>query len=250
MSSVSVPILKGAYLSHLKERIANSTGIVDYTDADFFDLEESGLFMRSAVMAQGEVPELTISSEASHDVENAVKLHEWLANLTPIQASDQRLWAYLTHGPFFSYTKARFPFGASDTAENIRSHWFVGKGLRRNAISRLWLAANLTHAPWKVDPGLECFQRADPYHYTRLLLGNQNVYQQLIEREFGSCVITLTVTLDVIHELRNEISNLTDFAAAIGKDLNLIASHTDIGAVEPGSLRADIKTVANRLIGN
>lgn len=248
MNRTCIPVLRSAYLSQLKERVANGTGIADYTDGDVFELEESGLFMRTAVMMHGEVPDLTLSSDASHDVQNAIRLHAWISELTPIQASDHRLWGYLSHGPFFEYTKIRFPFGAGDAAENIRSHWFASKGLRRNALSRLWLAAHLTHAPWIRDTALRQFQKADPYHYTRILLGNQNIYQQLIERDFGRCTVILTVVLDVIHELRSEIGNLTAFAAAIGKDLNLISSHSDIGAVPPDELRSELVAIASRLL--
>lgn len=80
------------------------------------------------------------------DPERCKSIYNALANLTPQQATDDRVWAYLTHFVFWDYTRARWPIGTDrkQQVSKIRAHFF-GKGIRGmvrdNAISRLWWMA-------------------------------------------------------------------------------------------------------------
>lgn len=136
------------------------------------------------------MPEEGLASKS--DAENAQLVYEYLGPLKPVYAAEGRLWASLTHGEFWGYSRWRFPLPAHDESAvtYIRSHWFVeGRSLaalRRNAVSRLWWAAALTVAPWERDPDLLIFQKADRYHFTKGLLASQQVYQDVMERDFGS----------------------------------------------------------------
>ena len=47
------------------------------------------------------------SGELLGDAENAIRLHRALSSLTPLQASDERLWAWLCHIPFRDYVAQR-----------------------------------------------------------------------------------------------------------------------------------------------
>lgn len=250
MSALTIPVLKEAYLSKIRDRVKNHASLDDYKASATFNLDEEGLFKETRIQCLGEDPKLTHSSNASEDIENAILIHKWMPKLTRLQSSDGRLWAYLTHARFFSYTAARFPHPSQPEkiVQNILSHWFVGRGgLRRNAISRLWLAADLTCAPWERNESLGVFERSDRYFYTRILLQNQNTYQQLVERNFGHCPVTLVSTLDVIDELSGQITGMTDFVAELGKALNLISSHSDMGAVSPSDLRQYIFEISKSL---
>lgn len=73
-----------------------------------------------------------------------------LKNLTPQQATDERLWTYLTHFVFWDYARARWPLSSKkkeeDKIQHIKSHYFMGglRGMvRDNAISRLWWMAHV-----------------------------------------------------------------------------------------------------------
>ena len=46
-------------------------------------------------------------NRSEYDFENAVLLFESL-KINPVQASDPRLWAYLSHGPYYQYIMSRF----------------------------------------------------------------------------------------------------------------------------------------------
>src|SRR6266436_6504991 len=43
------------------------------------------------------------------DLENAIRVHKALRNLTPVQARDPRLWTRFTHVEFWSYMRKRWP---------------------------------------------------------------------------------------------------------------------------------------------
>ncbi len=146
------------------------------------------------------------------DAENAQLVFQYLSGLKPIYAADGRLWAALTHGRFWAYTRWRYPRipTTGDASGYIRSHWFVvGTGLaslRRNAVARLWWAAWLTVAPWDRDPELSPFKNADRFHYTKVMLSSQQVYQDVMERDFGSNTRVRICFLDAFDRYRARVS--------------------------------------------
>ena len=75
-------------------------------------------------------------------------IYNALRNLTPKQATDERIWAYLTHFVFWDYTRARWQLkGDKEKRQKIiLSHFFVSgiRGMvRDNAVSRLWWMAHV-----------------------------------------------------------------------------------------------------------
>lgn len=83
-----------------------------------------------------------------HEVENCLAIHAYLEQLSPYEARDERLWAYLTHTTFLEYTRARWPIPADDekAVSHIETHFFAKTNRqieRDNAVSRLWWMAHL-----------------------------------------------------------------------------------------------------------
>ncbi len=79
------------------------------------------------------------------DKKNALKVYKSLRNLSPQQASDERVWACLTHFEAKAYVYHRWIEHAADPVHTVRMHCFVSGGrsstvglLRDNALSRLW----------------------------------------------------------------------------------------------------------------
>ena len=75
-------------------------------------------------------------------------IYEALQNLTPQQATDERIWVYLTHFVFWDYVRARWelPKDKKKRKQKILSHFFVNgvRGMvRDNAVSRLWWMAHV-----------------------------------------------------------------------------------------------------------
>lgn len=82
------------------------------------------------------------------DPEKCVSIYNALKNLTPQQATDERIWVYLTHFVFWDYSRARWLRAKDDGKflKAVESHFFVNgvRGMvRDNAISRLWWMAHV-----------------------------------------------------------------------------------------------------------
>ena len=82
------------------------------------------------------------------DPERCVLIYKALQNLTPQQATDERIWTYLTHFVFWDYSRTRWlgPETGDKLKKAVDSHFFVGgvRGMvRDNAISRLWWMAHV-----------------------------------------------------------------------------------------------------------
>ncbi len=85
-----------------------------------------------------------MKQEENQDSENCKRILQILPQLTPAQATDERLWATLCLSAYPEYVQARWPFRAEDgekLSSHISNHWFangVRGRMRDNAISRLW----------------------------------------------------------------------------------------------------------------
>jgi hypothetical protein len=124
---------------------------------------------------------LDTSGEAIGDSEAAEKLHGCLRQLRPVQASDERLWAYLCHvEPFYTYVRARWLKEGGEQKETViyRRFFFENRGLggtAKNALARLWWCGYLT-----------CEEGArDPYMYTKMLMKYADTPVGLLERCLG-----------------------------------------------------------------
>jgi hypothetical protein len=247
-----IPVMKKGYMTSLVNQLGEKEVQDIYRKNNEFLLEEDGLISNTHLVFDTEVPSLTVESSksaserAASDAQNAEKVHSFFYRLTPMEAGDFRLWSYLTHGPYFKYSQARWPCPhESQKAQNhIKEHWFYYKGgLRRNAISRLWLAGHLTHEPWRKNDELSCYENGDPYHYTKILLSNQQVFQDLVERDYGNSLKVRICVLDVL----DTVVPMTPFMVRFSKDLNLIASHTDLESMNLADLKGTMKGLVEKI---
>ena len=133
--------------------------------------------VEAPVLAARLVMDATPPSAA--DVDNALIVYDALSNLTPHQASIERLWAYLCHCDCPQYVAARWltrrPNKEEDAVREVRNHFFaVGSRalIRDNGVSRLWWLGKFAH---DIDPD-------DPRRFLTILLHRQDVRSALIER--------------------------------------------------------------------
>ncbi len=99
------------------------------------------------------------------DFKSSVAIYEAYKNISPLLASNETFWVYLTHVDLYSYAQKRWPkVKESDCSEDyIIDHWFVGpSGLLRNAIASMWWSVNNT-----VDES-----RENKYELTELFFKN------------------------------------------------------------------------------
>ena len=173
------------YTTEVLERLR--TGIVEHLDwyyspkgsppdvASVGGVRESHL----AAPALAELLATDAPQPSSTDVENALTVYGALSDLTPHQASIERMWAYLCHCDCPQYVTARWlsrrPQKNDDAVREIRNHFFaVGNRalIRDNAVSRLWWLGKIAH---DVDP-------ENPRQFLTILLHRQDVRSALIER--------------------------------------------------------------------
>lgn len=196
--------------------------------------------LRTSKIIAGDCPDLMDTEEAcKSDAEASEIIYRWLSHLSPVEASDNRLWTWLAHGPFEGYTFQRWRSGlgrvTDDPKAAITSRWFFkGRSAEtfvRNSISRLWWFGYLSH-----DPG-----RANQFELTALLVEPQQMQQDLLERSFGRSKSVVRVVLETAHRYRNRIDavgNKGDLVKAWATALNAKGGAFVLDALPDDRLRA------------
>ena len=118
------------------------------------------------------------------DASAARLIFQWLQKLDVTQASDARLWTYLTHVTFADYVHARWGGGLEGSIEpdaRVLERWFFrGQGSAtffRNGLSRLWWFGHVTYDA----------TRGDHFEMTNVLLSLQDIQVAFLERSLGRC---------------------------------------------------------------
>lgn len=104
------------------------------------------------------------------DIENMKIIYENLKDLTDSQASDERLWAGLSHTKFWDYMQKRWPLpnDPEKWEKHILQHYFFAHGARStvlNGLARLWWYARLTYDETNID---------NPYELTEYMAKDTN----------------------------------------------------------------------------
>lgn len=150
------------------------------------------------------------------EYENTRRVYGHLRFLSDSEASDERIWAGLCLGPFWSYTQYRWDVS---TADSIQQHFMFGYGprrsLTRNALSRLWWIGRLTY------DSLE--KRSHPYELTQFVCESSDYIMHVLERNISNNPMILNAFLSAILDVRNEgyLIN-TDIVGELAKYLNLL----------------------------
>lgn len=257
-------IFKRDIVDRMRNDLRSGSSLEDYFK-ESVPVKETDL-LSSTIAVEGKVPALKIpaSDLVSADIDNAITLYEYYRNLDETQASDPRLWVYLSHVEFRKYALARWGLDGAlsdikDSAEKTKAinylleHWFISgndRDLRRHAIARLWWAAHLTHAPWESDP--EFFgdlKNKDPYYYTRVLFSKQDIYQQVLERGMGRSNHILISVLDFLGK-NEEFTESRENIRSLMKELNLAYGTKKIIVLDRASLAALIEKIAIEIPAN
>jgi hypothetical protein len=249
-------VIRRQSLDAMRDVVRQRTSLHRYRPGGSVRLEERDL-LPSSLQVPNEAPTLHVPAarleKAASDIENAIKVHEYLGAIPENQARDGRLWAYITHAIFPEYCRDRWPLPVNDekAAGSVLSHWFVDEAsglaaLRRNAIARLWWAAHVTYAPWKRSEEFAFLACDDEYAFTRTLLSNQDIYLATLERSFGSSQRVLVSLLAVLRADPGKRAT-SPFVKACAKELNLISRFREISVLPASELVPLFETVAARL---
>lgn len=134
-----------AYKDKLRADVESGQSLALYR-ADKFEVDPNGVrsivnLWRPDGLAEKMVP------QPDGDFQSAIALYEAYPGLSPLIASSEAFWAYLTHTELFAYVRNRYPKADTEKAgkEYILDHWFFGdKGVFRNALASLWWTIHLS----------------------------------------------------------------------------------------------------------
>lgn len=151
------------------------------------------------------------SSTIHFDFENTKKIYTSLKGLSILQATDERLWVYLTHTTFWKYMRKRWPvesyFDKDNPVEAIKERYFFmtnrDRALIRNGIARLWWYGYVSYDE----------DREDPFELTKVLLSKLDIAQSLLERSFSRNPNITKAVLSVLKkkELESSFINRENF---------------------------------------
>lgn len=247
-------IFTSSTCANLRGALTNEDILASYRNAERFLVPNASL-LTTTISIPDQPPVLTVGNQrTANDADNAIKVYEYLGSLTRTQAADIRLWVTLTHTTFWHYCQQRWP--VADQAVNfVEEHWFERSGgglgaLRRNAISRLWWAAHLTLAPWEKDSELSSFQNSDRAIYTRILLSQQQNFQDVLERRYGSNLRLRICLLEALRVYQPQVTNRDGLIREVSRKLNLVIKHRQLDAIHVEELKEIVELLVKQSASN
>lgn len=230
-------IFKEKYLLKLKDEI----DIDKYRSNEFVYDKKQTLMMPNINKPDGLLSKLN----HQNDIETAVAVFEAFKNLEPIQASDERLWAYLSHVDLYPYMIKRWSdvyTGKASKPENyICDHWFlestVQSNLLRHAISGLW---------WAVYLSVDENRGENKYELTKILFRQLDFPTRTLGTyKLGRHKEAVIGILEFIQE--NELlfkKNFEDRVRFITKHLNLIGGVKPIAYYDRSFFKGELQKVS------
>ncbi len=177
-----------AYDTLLKE-IPSNVEHYKSTDIEWLDEDFKGIpYFGTSSLTVANVSldckkELSNEEKNLQDLTNVRLLYDAYKNLTPLQATNKLLWAYLAHTTFKEYTVSRWIKNPEDEdkeegiIKTIKKRFFIGGTqdlIRYNAISRLWWAGYLTYDE----------ENSNHYHLTNILFTGQQICADILDTPF------------------------------------------------------------------
>ncbi len=211
-------------------------------------LAGSSWFQESTIV-EGQAIKLRIptSKKDYFDLENTRAVYTALRHLTPVQASDARLWGYLTHVTCWEYMRKRWPaeqyIEDKNFRDNIQSRYLFmadrSRALIRNGMSRLWWYGYCSYDE----------SRDDPFELTGILLKNLDVTQTILERAFSRSAKVTKAVLGVLQE-REANGNpfyVRDKVREVGKYLVQVGGVVIVDALDESDLKKLVSAKVEQL---
>jgi len=150
-----------SYVEELRDALQYPEGRAAYL-SDVFPIQENCTSVLAGIVHPEGLEEKMLATKS--EFEAAVVLYEAYKNISPLLASRDSFWAYLTHIELFQYSKRRWSITEDVKEDYIKDHYFVNTQSRitRNAVAALWWWVHFS-----VDP-----ERDNPYELTEVLFRN------------------------------------------------------------------------------
>ena len=227
---MQLKVFRDSALAKLKNDVSNIEEKYDYQNSWVSEYLKAQGFDEICINTNVYINDFELKIGGQNlDAENAVILHKAMNNLLPIQARDEKLWAYLAHTRYWKYMISRWPL--KKTAEKgknnsriISRYFFQGKTENkiktgtvpyvRNGLSRLWWAGYVVYND-ELD---------NPYEYINELFLSQDMFVGLCERDIAKNKDIVMAILKAVRKYKlKDISNNTELIRCILKDINMSA---------------------------
>lgn len=237
-------VFKTPYMFDLEQSIDRNMDQYLTGRGSFFSADQKGI-LTSSIEVSDDTP--VLSPAIADDVENAIKLYEYLP-IDETAASDPRLWCYLAHVVFKDYIVSRWKIGEGDSDKVLLRFFLNGnaRSLHRQAISRLWWYAKLTVAPWEKSEALASLQKDDRYYYTAVLMRDEGLATDIIERPQLSSSPILLISILEFFDNHKELAN-RPFYREFLKEIILTLGYRKIHALSLNDLMAELNDIATEV---
>ena len=152
-----------SYMKTLRDAVKSGVAIPLY-GKETFDVDTTKVKRLANVYAPEGLAE-KLEDIWEDDFKSAVAIYEGYEQISPLLASYETFWAYLTHVDLFSYVQKRWPKVKEKgcSSDYIIDHWFIGaNGLLRNGVASMW---------WSVYNTVDN-ERENKYELTEILFKN------------------------------------------------------------------------------
>lgn len=150
------------YVTRLKDELRAGWSIKKYGKENF-EIDESKVrYLANVYHPDGLLEKMMV---AETEYQAAIHLYEAYKNISPLLASTENFWVYLTHTELLPYCQKRWPMVMKEDVkkEYILDHWFFSsQGMMRNTLASLW---------WSVYFSVD-ETRSNPYELTEILFKN------------------------------------------------------------------------------
>lgn len=233
-------IFKEKYLLKLKEEI----DMDKYRSNEFVYDKKQTLMMPNINKPEGLLSKLN----HQNDFETAIAIFEAFKNLEPIQASDERLWAYLSHVDLYPYMIKRwdavYKGTAIDATDYVNEHWFLKSSaqsnLLRHALAGFW---------WAVYLSVDESRGENKYELTKILFRQLDFPTRTLGTyKLGRHKEAVIGILEFIQE--NELlfkKNFEDRVRFITKHLNLIGGVKPIAYYDRSFFKSELQKVSTNI---
>lgn len=224
-------IFTSGYVRKLKDEVLSETSLQFYDESEFIFDDDRLLEMPNIYRPDNLYGRLRVND----DLTSAIAIYEAYENLTPMQASDERLWTYLSHVDLFGYLQDRWD--GELTSKYVLDHWFIRSTKQSNLLSD-----NLSGMWWAVYLSVD-EKRSDKFELTKILFRQRDfAFRTLGTYKLGRHKKAVKGILEFIQE--NEKLFSTKFEAKtreVTKFLNLYGGTKPIPYFE----KSDIKNILN-----
>ena len=189
--------------------------------------------------------------DVNDDFKSAIQIYEVLKNLEPVQASDERLWTYLSHVDLYAYMIKRWNAVLTGTATNekeyIFEHWFLKSSaqsnLLRHSLSGLW---------WAVYLSVDEARGENKYDLTKILFRQLDFPTRTLGTyKLGRHKEAVIGILEFIEENSDLFATKFELKTRfLTKHLNLVGGVKPIAYYDRSFFKAELQKIKTELIVN